>query len=140
MTRDQGISWAAGLIEGEGSFHASVRAPRNHGGNTIGYRVRVVMTDRDVVEKLCEVLGVGKVTEYRNTQGLGKKQLYRWETSRRDQVIEICRALYPFMGSRRKSQIDRLLDLLATHPPVTNAERSRRTWLTRHANAVRAAA
>lgn len=130
------IAWAAGIIEGEGSIQAAVRKTRRdaHGEN-IAIRVRVVMTDLDTVTKLRDVFGIGRVLPYRNTKGLGTKQLHRWDASARGDITLVCDAIYPWMGERRRAQIDRLRDLLASHPPVSGPERSRRTWVTRHANA-----
>lgn len=140
MTADN-IAWAAGLIEGEGSIYSSVRAVRakyDPSRRYIVVRVRVVMTDRDVVEKVCAIVGAGKVSPYVNTQGLGKKPLYRWEVSRRQTVEALCSAIYPWMGHRRRAQIDRVRELLQKYPETSGAERSKHTWITRRANAAAA--
>lgn len=137
------VAWAAGVIEGEGYIQAARRKDRSAHEPNDGYvliKVRVVMSDCDVLEKLRDVFGVGRVTPYRNTQGLGKKQLYRWDAASRVAVTLVCDAIYPWMGERRRAQIDRLRALLAAYPPVSGSERARRTWLTRHTNAARAAA
>jgi hypothetical protein len=128
------VGWAAGLIEGEGCFYAVAGPPRTH------CRIRVVMTDRDVLEKLSAAFNVGCVEPYHLTQGLGKKQLYRWDATRRADVLAICDSIYPFMGSRRRAQIDRLREVNRENPLISNAEKVRRTWVTRRANAARAAA
>lgn len=129
-------AWGAGVIEGEGSIQAYIRKrPDANGAPLIAVRVRVVMSDLDVVAKLRTSFGVGEVLAYRNTQGLGKKQLYRWDASSRDDVSLVCDAIYPWMGLRRRSQIDRLRELMAAHPPISVDERVRRTWIARRANA-----
>lgn len=125
------IAWAAGLIEGEGSIQTGEGRYSSHTGRRIvAVRIRVVMSDPDVVERLRDIFGVGNILPYRNTQGLGKKPLFRWDTSRHDEVKSICQAIYPFMGERRRGQIDRLLAAVAANPPSTHSERVRRRWAT----------
>jgi hypothetical protein len=127
------VAWAAGIIEGEGHIQARYRSGPSTYGKNIAIKVRVVMTDRDVVEKLCQVFGVGKVSPYFPTTGLGKKPLYRWDAASRDAVVLVCDAIYPWMGTRRRRQIDQLRQLLAEYPPVTGKERLRRSWASRRA-------
>ena len=126
-------AWAAGLIEGEGSFSVMFRR-RSAAGDRDYYvfRIRVAMTDRDVIERLHAVFGVGRLDSYANN-GLGKKRLYRWDVAKAGEVRDVCAAVYPYMGERRRAQIERLLGVLETNPPLTNAERVRRTWITRKA-------
>lgn len=129
------VAWAAGLIEGEGCVLALANRHSTYDGRPLWvYRVKVVMTDADVLERLVQVFGVGHVLPYRNTQGLGKKQLYRWEISRADQAKAICEAIYPFMGERRKAQIDVVLETMAANPRASRSDQVRRMWETRHRN------
>jgi hypothetical protein len=128
------IAWAAGIIEGEGCVQAAIRSQSASQGRYLVHRVRVVMSDRDVVERLANVFGIGRVMPYSPTTGLGKKPLYRWEAARRADVVTVCDAIYPWMGERRRAQIDKLRQLLLDNPPVSGSERARRTWATRHAN------
>jgi len=126
------VAWAAGLIEGEGCFLVRARRRSKFDGTTQVYGlVRVVMTDRDVLERLYDLFGGVTVREYRNTQGLGKKQLYRWQISKRADVLSVCDLLYPLMGERRRLQIDVLRSGLAQYVPVNSSERVRRTWISR---------
>ncbi|MGY3482276.1 hypothetical protein ACVW1C_000159 [Bradyrhizobium sp. USDA 4011] len=131
------LAWAAGIIEGEGSIYSNVRTQLPTRGRNMHHRVRVVMSDRDVVTRLRDVFDIGRVVPYSNTQGLGKKQLYRWEAARRADVVAVCDEIYPFMGERRRAQIDRLRALLLANPAVPAAERVRRTWISRQATAAR---
>lgn len=141
MITPEQIAWAAGLIEGEGSIQSAVRSRRGSNGEPLLYvRIRVVMTDRDVLERLASIFGGTAVVEYRNLQGLGTKQLYRWEIGTRAAVTEVCDLIYPWMGSRRREQIDRLRSLVATNPPISAEERNRRTWASRRANMARKSA
>lgn len=129
------VAWAAGVIEGEGSIYAAVRNKRGHkDGKLIVLRIRVVMSDRDVVARLAAVFGVGKVHPYRNLKGLGTKPLFRWEVSARADVRMVADAIYLWMGERRRARLDELRALDAAYPLVSGQERARRTWATRHEN------
>lgn len=126
------IAWAAGVIEGEGCIQATTNTKSTHDGRQLySFCLRVVMTDRDILERLAEIFGVNAVHLYANTQGLGTKQLYRWEVRRVEHVKAICLVIYPHMGERRRGQIDHVLRTIEENPPVTGAERARRTWVTR---------
>lgn len=139
MSEAAEIAWAAGIIEGEGSIQAAVRARRGSNGEPLLYvRVRVVMTDRDILERLFSIFGGRPVVAYANTQGLGTKQLYRWEMSTRSGTLTVCDQIYGWMGERRRGQIDRLRALAAANPPVSTEERMRRTWASRRANRIAA--
>lgn len=136
MTDQISIAWAAGLIEGEGSIQVCRGKLSSHDGRRLfSFQVRVVMTDRDVLQKLRGVFGGGEILPYTNTQGLGKKQLYRWDVRRAEKVKAVCQAIYPYMGQRRRAQIDHLFEVLAAHPLTTNTERVRRRWVTVRARA-----
>jgi hypothetical protein len=128
------IAWAAGVIEGEGSFSVRFRRKSTVDDRQYyGFRVRVVMTDLDVVERVRDVFRCGHMDSYANTGGLGTKRLYRWDVSRAEDVRAVCTVIYPFMGKRRKAQIDHVLRMLVDYPPTTTAERVRRMWLVRKA-------
>lgn len=111
----------------------NTRRSQHDGGQQVYGCIRVVMSDRDVLEHLRGVLGGKPVTEYRNTHGLGSKQLYRWEVLRRADVEVVCAAIYPFIGVRRQVQITKLLEALSTYAPVDSSERVRRAWASRRA-------
>lgn len=134
--RGERVAWAAGLIEGEGSIQViKGRRSRYDGRDMFSFQLRVVMTDRDVLERLRDVFGVGTVSAYRNTQGLGKKQLYRWDIRRAELVREACRAIYPYMGERRRAQIDHVFAVMDANPLTSNSDRVRRRWATIRARA-----
>jgi len=96
---------------------------------------RVVMTDPDVLERLREVSGCGVVPRYKSPNGLGKKQLYRWDAGKYEKVKDVCLAIRPFMGERQTGQTDRLLQAMENEPPITNSEPVRRSSVTRKAKA-----
>lgn len=95
-------SWLAGLLEGEGCFVRS--GPRNSNGEqTVSVKVR--MTDKDVVERAGKLM---KCRNIRTTDRQNKKLIYEagvFGNTARD----VMKAVYPFMGERRKAKIDELL-------------------------------
>lgn len=95
---NQDLHWLAGLLEGEGSFHAGPpSAPRYP-------VVALQMTDEDVVTRVATLFG---------------RKVGRWESGHaRERPVFLVRitgskavawmtALHPLMGERRRMQIDR---------------------------------
>lgn len=95
------IGWVAGIIEGEGNFHAP--------GNRNPMQIRVGMTDRDIIERLLKVTGVGTIT-IRETVVVNHKTVYTWVVSPYNDVIHLLASIVPLMGDRRKQQIEHMLD------------------------------
>jgi len=54
MTSEQ-VAWLDGILEGEGSFIV-----KGHRAVT----VQVVMTDRDIIDRLVQVTGVGRINGF----------------------------------------------------------------------------
>lgn len=101
------IAWLAGIIEGEGSF--TIRPG--------GVQLKVAMTDRDVVERMHAVAGVGFVNgPYISKRG-NRKPLWRWDVHRSPDVARILLAIAPLMGERRRGQIEAAADKLAVTKP-----------------------
>jgi hypothetical protein len=93
------IAWAAGLFEGEGSLWTAGRT---------GIRASVSMTDRDVVERFCAIVGSGRVRPLPPRQPHHTPQ-YRWEIARVEQVRELIALFRPWLGDRRRLRADELL-------------------------------
>lgn len=100
--------WIAGIYEGEGSI------THNKSGSL---QLSVSSTDRDVVEKLCKLSGVGHLQGpyYRKEANLKKqpktiKPIYRWSVYKRDDVLFVVKGMYGLLCSRRQQQIDALLN------------------------------
>lgn len=90
------VLWLAGLLEGEGTFDL-------HRGKYP--RVRVAMTDRDVVGRAATLLGANvrlsmKPAPYKAT--------WHAEVSG-EKAAEVMLAVLPFMGSRRSGKIAEVL-------------------------------
>lgn len=99
------IAWAAGIFEGEGCI--AMRP---------GARLIVSMTDKDVVYKFQEAVGVGKV--YYNyppsSQKTGRKPTYRWMVGDRNGVRVVLEMFLPWLGERRRAKAIEALDYIST--------------------------
>lgn len=114
---DPEFYWAAGFLEGEGSF-IFVKSDGS-------IRVTAGQKYREPLERLRRVIG-GAI------YGPGKAGFYRWDCrgkfAEREQLM---RRLYPLMSSRRQEQIDVALAKHATYPGSDaqreyNAKRAKR--------------
>lgn len=97
------IAWMAGIIEGEGTFVASLRR-----GKRKYPSMTVRMTDEDIVRRLHEFTGVGAFGAMA-VRGMMTKPAYTWKVSRKADFAEICRIIQPYMGIRRSEQMHRVL-------------------------------
>lgn len=86
------IAWLAGLLEGEGSFdlHRD-RYPR----------IRLGMTDRDVVERAARLMGSRVRTNYREGPYLAM-----WHTELSGgRAAEVMALISPYLGARRSLKV-----------------------------------
>lgn len=94
----------AGLLEGEGAFIVQ-RVPADaHQTARIRIRISLQMTDRDVVERVCGIVGLGTV-RMAKAQKAHHKDTYRWLVSAMRPVTDLMERLCPLMGERRQEQI-----------------------------------
>lgn len=104
------IGWIAGLLEGEGTFVVSFD-PRRKG--TYNVKIQVEMTDKDTIEKLNSIYP-GRVWESNYPSKYKRfpnaKPSWRWAISSKDKTKELATIIYPHMSSRRKEQLDRVLE------------------------------
>src|SRR5215208_4435928 len=104
MTSDQSEAWLAGRLEGEGYFGTITNRV---GGYAYRYaRVGVSMTDADVVDRVA-ALWEASVHEVKPS-GVSKKVTYRCLLVG-TRAVHWMERLYPFMGERRRAQIDAAL-------------------------------
>jgi hypothetical protein len=102
MTSEQ-VAWLAGILEGEGSFIV-----KGHRAVTF----QVVMTDRDIIDRLVQVTGVGRINGFAPAKS-HYKQAWVWLVRRRAHVIFVITAVMPWLGERRTAAAQRVLDELA---------------------------
>lgn len=93
---DRDVYWLAGLLEGEGTFDL-------HRGKYP--RIRLGMTDRDVVGRAATLLG-GKVRL--SLKPAPAQAMWHVEISG-TKATEIMRAILPHMGARRSAKIATIL-------------------------------
>lgn len=104
MTTAENVAWAAGVFEGEGSVYlrkfvrGKAQITHTHGG------FRVQMTDKDVVDRLRDVVGVGNVVPCKPT-GLGKKPSWAWQVQDRKGFSIVANLLRPHLGLRRTARL-----------------------------------
>jgi hypothetical protein len=107
-TDEDWFYWLAGLLEGEGSFMKGTPShPESH-------RIHVNMTDKDVIAKAAEVMGVNPFGPYKRT---GRDAQYKpryYAILVGAKSIELMKLLRPLMGQRRQGQID---EVIASYAP-----------------------
>lgn len=108
------VAWAAGLFEGEGCWNAYVRP-----SGKVQMQVKVGMTDQDVVERLCRIMGCGTVvrSHSRAHRERGDKPLFTWSVYEAERVREVIHLLLPHMGERRTARALEVLELGANVRP-----------------------
>lgn len=88
------IAWAAGFIEGEGSF---------------GYpspKVTAAQVQREPIDRLQRIFG-GKISQ-RTTRGFSGKKIWIWALSSH-RSVEVMMTIYVLMSPKRRGEIERTL-------------------------------
>ena len=104
-------AWAAGLFEGEGCFNVTQRP-----SGKVQVQARLAMTDRDIVERFAQVVGVGTVTDGRKRRP-NEKRIYEWYVNEATKVIAVIDMLLPWLGERRKAKALEVRDAARTIQP-----------------------
>lgn len=90
-------AWVAGVIEGEGSFVLADKFPR----------IRVTMTDLDVLERVLLWTGVGTLAgPHRRGQ---YKPYWVWTVSRGDDFLWLAEKIWPHMLGRRSERLEEMM-------------------------------
>lgn len=102
------VAWAAGLFEGEGCWNVYTR-PNGKRQILAG----LAMTDQDVVERFCEVVGFGAIHRSHSAVHVarGDKPLFVWRIYEASKVRELVALFMPYMGDRRRAKALKVLDL-----------------------------
>lgn len=109
------IAWMAGLLEGEGCFYLMKAQPITRRRPFAQDRsimtcplpkISLRMTDRDVVERACRLIGVGVVTVSGQTSS--RKTVYHCGVTGAHAAGWMM-TLYPWLGARRRDRIRRAL-------------------------------
>lgn len=128
MEKDVQLSWLAGLLEGEGSFMFNAPSPV----------IALQMTDKDVVQRVAQMLDDAKLCGPYTYRGNNVKQVWACRMQGRDAVPWMA-ALYPLMGERRKQQIESAIEKWWTYQPKPREKKFKGTpfkreksWATCH--------
>lgn len=105
MASKEEIAWAAGLFEGEGCITRKT--------NSKTMVLKLLMTDRDVVERLLSIAGAGSFYVVQRPPPL--LQAYQWQCAEADKVEELLLLWMPWLGSRRRARAEEALRVLATN-------------------------
>lgn len=101
------IAWMAGIIEGEGCITYSSSKKYN------GVKVEVAMTDKDTIEKLAEVSGIGHIRARKVVPGT--KPAWAWYVHKGKDVARLLCAISPMMSERRRAKILEVADRLSAN-------------------------
>jgi len=97
---DQDFHWLSGLLEGEGSFLKTSPSESNKP------KISIQMTDLDIIQRVANLFGVSAT--YIKSRNPKHKDSYSAKVTGL-KAVELMKRLYPFMGSRRKQQIEAAL-------------------------------
>lgn len=103
--KDTDWAWLAGIIEGEGCIGVDNKGRRTGG-------INVTMTDEDIVRRLYENFG-GRLRGPSVPKNSKHKPVWYWTVGKKEHVKPILLVIRPYMGQRRGSRIDELLELYA---------------------------
>ena len=116
-------TWMAGLLEGEGCFSIFARKTAKHDHKTLA--IHCEMTDKDTIEKLHNIAGVGTVNKRANVSGRQdrreRKPTWIWSVQNHEGIYKVCKAIYPYMGQRRKEKIKELMEYVESKTNLGDA-------------------
>src|SRR5512142_973376 len=111
-------AWAAGLYDGEGC--STLLRHRTHEGYLMP-ELSVTQSSPagppEVLERFHEIVAAGGISgpyEQRSATML----VYRWKAAASADAIRVIQQLWPFLGAVKRQQAQRVLDTLASQPPL----------------------
>lgn len=96
------MGFIAGIIDGEGSFSSSNNS----------HKIVVQMNDKDTIERLKEYSGVGNIYGPRIRENW--QPSYVWQVSKREDLLDVLMYTVPLLSERRRDQVSKLLDNIAS--------------------------
>jgi len=114
---DTELAWAAGFIDGEGSFGIQ----RQKGKKDIAY-LQAGQTDREVLDRLQATIADGKVYGPYTPRRKNDQPYYYYRLTGNKRVEEAGLKIYPWLSSRKKEQYGRAIRQLATEPVLKTVE------------------
>lgn len=98
MTEAQ-VAWVAGIIEGEGCFVFN-----NMNGKAIAsVRISVGMTDKDVIDELLNITGIGNI-RFKKKQKEHWKDSWTWFVQKQEEQMALINVILPWLKSRRTAK------------------------------------
>ena len=99
MTKAEGVAWAAGFLEGEGSFHVWRRKNGQYP------RVKASQNEREPLERLVTIFGgTINVERHAGSDRPNRKTIWYWSLTGK-KAVPVMEAVLPFMSARRRVQI-----------------------------------
>lgn len=108
-TDEVAFAWVVGLYEGEGTCYLTTNGRKSYKSGWKLAFVSIQMADREPLDRVCEVLGYGKVNgPYAPARGntISRKPLYRWRVCAQREVLTFLEAAWPLLSQRRREQAD----------------------------------
>lgn len=96
------LIWLSGFYEGEGSVSLLQHKHRTQ------YLLSITSCDKDVLEKVKIVIGFGNFTGPYTRKNRNVKPYWQYQLSKKEHVLAILWAIYPWLGERRQSKIREL--------------------------------
>lgn len=106
------LAWAAGLFDGEGGTYFQQPNPRWRGRPI----VKMSQTDRFVLDRLCKVLGAGKVQGPKMPTRPNCKPVWTWECSRTENTVLALKAMWPWLSPPKRTQALTVLERWVNQP------------------------
>lgn len=108
MANIEEIAWLAGLIEGDGSLQL-----HKNSKDTKIPLIAVTMLDKDIIERVAKILkcNIGTYPTPKKD-----KMVFTARSGKRSVVEPLIISIYPYMGFRRKEQINKMLNWYKEHP------------------------
>ena len=115
----ENLAWVAGIVEGEGHIVWTKPQPVREDGRWPGGQsltVGVGMTDKDVIDRLYEIIGGGTIYGPYQPKPITRKPIYQYRVVSAE-AYAILVAIFPWLHSRRKGQaITAICSWTNSHP------------------------
>lgn len=108
MTPQQ-LGWVTAIVEGEGciSTHVAEKIDNLY----VHALVKVGMVDEDVIRRLADWTGLGRVTGPHlppAREKAGHQAQWHWNVNKHEHVEALVSAMWPLLGERRRQQVTRM--------------------------------
>lgn len=110
------LAWMAGLLEGEGHFGKWSKTTKNGLYTYPVYRIGCNLTDLDVLQRLHQLAGVGRLSGQQTPQKPQHSPFWRWMVNKKADVYALCVALLPYMGERRSARLREIIASYESRP------------------------